>query len=301
MVATLVRLRFAVLRNSLKRSAWQLVAVIIGGLYGLGLLVGVLAGLVALGFAPLEIASTTVVLAGALVILGWILVPLFAFGIEQTLDPARLVVFPLPLNTLLAGLTASGVLGVPGIVTGIAAVATAATWIRSPLAAVAAVVTGLIGLLICVVGSRTMAALSTTLQSKRRFRELGGVLIFIPIVLLGPIIIGLGRSLATSIDQLPSLARVVGWTPLGAPWAVPADIAIGDWGPALAKLGISLATLAVLLLVWRASLAAALVSPHATSAKRVAKGKTGLFGVLPATPAGAIAARALTYWRRDPR
>jgi ABC-2 type transport system permease protein len=301
MVATLVRLRLLVLRNSLKRSPWQLVAVIIGGLYGLGLLVGVLAGLIALAFAPVELTSTVLVLVGAVVVLGWIVVPLFAFGIDQTLDPARLSVFPVPLNTLLAGLTLSGVLGVPGIVTAIAAVATAASWIRSPLAAVAAVIGGLIALLICVVGSRAVSALSTTLQSKRRFRELGGVLVFIPIFLLGPIIIGLGRTLAVSAEQLPEIARVVGWTPFGAPWAIAADVAIGDWLPALAKLVIALATLAVLLLIWRAALAAALVTPPATGAKRVAKGKTGMFGLLPATPAGAVAARALTYWRRDPR
>jgi ABC-2 type transport system permease protein len=301
MVATLVRLRLLILRNSLKRSAWQLVAVIIGGLYGLGILALVIAGLIVLAFASPEVRATTLVLVGAVVILGWILVPLVAFGIEQSLDPTRLAVFPVPLNTLLAGLTLAGVLGVPGIITALAAIATAAAWIREPLAAVAAVITGLIGVLICVVGSRTVVSLSTSLQSRRRFRELSGVLVFVPIILLGPILIGLMRTLATSVEQLPAIARVVGWTPVGAPWAVPTDIAIGDWGPALAKLLISLATLAVLLLIWRRSLAANLVAPHSESAKRVAKGKTGLFGVLPATPAGAVAARALTYWRRDPR
>ena len=38
MVATLLRLRWRVLGNSLKRSRWQLVATIIGGLYGAGVL-----------------------------------------------------------------------------------------------------------------------------------------------------------------------------------------------------------------------------------------------------------------------
>jgi ABC-2 type transport system permease protein len=301
MVATLVRLRFLVLANSLKRSTWQLVATIIGALYGLALLGLVVAGLIALGFAPVDVASTVLILAGSALILGWILVPLIAFGIEQTLDPARLSVFPLPMNKLLVALTAAGVLGVPGIVTTIAVLATAATWIRSPLAAVAAVIGGAVGVLICVVGSRLVAALSTSLQANRRFRELSGILIFIPIILLGPLIAWFAQGVATSADALPGLARALSWSPLGAAWSVPADIAIGDYGPAGLKFLIAVATVAVLALLWRRSLAVALVTPPASSAKRVAKGKTGLFGVLPATPAGAVAARSLTYWRRDPR
>ena len=71
MVATLVRLRLLVLRNSFRRSTSQLVAVIIGALYGaVGLLV-VLGALVGLSFAPAEVATTAVVLAGSAAVLGW--------------------------------------------------------------------------------------------------------------------------------------------------------------------------------------------------------------------------------------
>ncbi|TAJ49428.1 MAG: transporter [Herbiconiux sp.] len=301
MVATLVKLRFLVLRNSLKRSTWQLVAVIIGAVYGLGVLGLVVVGLIALGFAPVDLTATIMVLAGSALVLGWIVVPLVAFGVEQTLDPARLVVFPLSMRQLLLGLTLTGILGVPGIITTIAALATVATWIREPLAAVAALVSSLVGVLICIVGSRAVAALSTSLQSKRRFRELGGVLVLIPLILLGPIISFLSRGIAGSADALPGLARALSWSPLGAPWSVPADIAVGDYGPAALKFLIALLTLGVLVLVWRRALAVALVTPPASGSKRIAKGKTGLFSVFPASPAGAIAARSLTYWRRDPR
>jgi ABC-2 type transport system permease protein len=40
--------------------------------------------------------------------------------------------------------------------------------------------------------------------------------------------------------------------------------------------------------------------PYAGNSKRKG-GRLGLFGILPATPAGAVMARALTYWVRDPR
>ena len=69
MVATLVKLRFLLLINGLKKSPWQIVAVVLGGLYGLGILVTAIAGLIALSFAPLELARTVTVLAGAALML----------------------------------------------------------------------------------------------------------------------------------------------------------------------------------------------------------------------------------------
>ena len=55
MVAALVRLRLLVLRNSLKRSVGQLVAVIIGALYGLFVLGLIVVGLFALNLAPVDL------------------------------------------------------------------------------------------------------------------------------------------------------------------------------------------------------------------------------------------------------
>ena len=130
MVATLVRLRFLVLGNSLRRSPWQLVLLIIGGLYGLGIIATAVVGFLALGFAPPATARTVVVLAGSAVVLGWMVVPLLASGIDQTLDPKRLVTFPIPLGRLLLGLGVASMLGIPGIVTTVASLATAGTWWR---------------------------------------------------------------------------------------------------------------------------------------------------------------------------
>ncbi len=51
MVADLLRLKLTLLRNSLRRSPWQLVGLIIGGLYGLGVLTIAVIGLLALSAA----------------------------------------------------------------------------------------------------------------------------------------------------------------------------------------------------------------------------------------------------------
>jgi ABC-2 type transport system permease protein len=301
MVATLVRLRFLILANGLKGKPWQIVAVVIGGLYGLGVLFGVVAGLIALSFAPSELARTVTVLGGAAAILGWIVLPLIGPGTDQTVEPSRLAIFPIPLNQLVLALAVSGVLGVPGIVTSIAALATAATWWQHPLGALAAVVCAAVGVFTCVVGSRAVTALSSGLGSGRRFREAKGVLIFIPLILLGPIMIGLTSLLRGSVDALPGIADIVAWTPLGAIWSVPGYIVTGEPGRAAAGFAIGLATLAILVL-WRSSLRHALENPaRASSPVKGGTRKLGLFGLFPATPWGAVAARALTYWLRDPR
>ncbi|MCU1514075.1 MAG: transporter, partial [Microbacteriaceae bacterium] len=231
MVAHLIRLRFLILANSLKKSPWQIVATVLGAVYGVVVLGLVVAGLFVLSFGSIEIARTITVIGGSVAILGWMLVPLVAAGVDQTIDPSRLATFPIPLNTLLAGLAISGVLGVAGVVTLIASLATALTWVRYPLAALAAIICAAVAALTCVVGSRAVAAMATGLGSGRRFREARGILLFIPLVLLGPIFFGLG-ALFRGSDAWPTLARVLGWTPLGAIWAVPSDIATGDFGRA---------------------------------------------------------------------
>ncbi len=47
-------------------------------------------------------------------LLGWVVLPLAAFGVDATLDPARFVTFPIPRRQLLVGLGLSGLVGIPG-------------------------------------------------------------------------------------------------------------------------------------------------------------------------------------------
>ncbi|MEP6842370.1 MAG: transporter, partial [Pseudolysinimonas sp.] len=54
--------------------------------------------------------------------------------------------------------------------------------------------------------------------------------------------------------------------------------------------------------IWRASLLATFrYRGGGAGGRQVAAGRLGLFGVVPATPAGAIGARSLIYWARDAR
>ncbi len=301
MVATLVRLRFLLLFNGLKKSPLQLVAVVFGALYGLGILALVIAGLVGLRFATIEVARPIVVLAGALVIVSWTLLPVLTVGLDQTVDPARLATFPIPINQLIIALAVSGVLGVPGIVTSLAALSTVVTWSRDPLAVFAALVSAVIGVLTAVIGSRMVGAIASRVGGGRRSREVRGLLVIIPLVLLGPIAFVVTSALRDVADLLPTIANVVSWTPFGAIWAVPADVASDDLGNAGLRFLIGVATLIAFVLLWRWGLARALETPARPATGQAVRGGAGFFGLFPGTPAGAVAARALTYWMRDPR
>jgi len=293
--------------NTFRRSVWQTVGFVLGALYGLFLVGMLVVGMVVLGTADAAFAGSVVVVVGALAVLGWWVIPLFAFGVDATLDPQRFVLFGIPQRRLLAGLAVAGVVSVPGIGTALAALGVSFAWWRTPLALVAALVGAVLAVAMCVVGSRaTTTALAPLLES-RRYREVVTIAAFVPLVLLGP---AFGWA-ASQIGDAPGdgdalrglvtrVADVVGWTPFGAPWGLGAAVHDGAWGLALGRLVVAAATLAVAWVVWDRALARALVSPPNAGGGGRAKG-LGLFSRFPATPTGAVAARAATYWLRDPR
>ncbi|EAR24108.1 hypothetical protein A20C1_02549 [marine actinobacterium PHSC20C1] len=270
-------------------------------MYGLFMLMLAVVGLFTLSFAPDTLARTTVVLGGALLILGWTVLPLLSSGIDETVDPAKLATFPIPINTLVLALTVSGILGVPGIITSLAALATSLVWWQTPLIGIVALLCGAIGALTCVVGSRMLAALTVRISSGRRAREAKTVLILIPLILLGPAILAVSALFRELRTVLPTIADVVAWTPIGAIWAVPGDLAFGNPGAAAIHGLIGVATLVGSILVWRWALDRALERPATATSVGATRRGLGWFRVFSGTPTGAVAARALTYWLRDPR
>jgi ABC-2 type transport system permease protein len=299
--AHLVRLKLTLLRNGLRRSVWKLVGLLLGLVYVLFLLTLAVAGLGLLGAQEdAELSRTVVVLAGTLLVAGWWLLPLVAFGVDSTLDPERFRLFPMRRRSLLTGLALAGLIGVPGLATTVLGAGSALAWTWAPAAVPAALAGAVLGVALCVVGSRAVTTLLAPLVSGRRFREVAAVLAIVPLMLAGPIVLGVTAGLSSVADVLPRVALVAGWTPVGAPWALAADVADGAWLAAAGKGAICLATLALLVVVWDRALSAALVRPEGGG--RVARGHgLGFFGRVPATPTGAVVARCLTYWLRDSR
>ncbi|MCW4385659.1 transporter [Salinibacterium sp. SYSU T00001] len=301
MVAHLLRLRFRLLANGLMRNPWTLVSVVLGAGFGFMALVGVVAGMAALSFAEPRVAWTVAVLAGAVTVLGWVVLPIVLRGMDQSLSVSKLRGFPIPPQRLLVALLVVGMLGIPGIVTLVGALSTTLSWFGSPIALLAAPIAAVLGVVTCVAASRAFESVGAALAAGRRYREVMGVIVFIPVILAGPIIIFAGSSLAALAEELPTIARVISWTPLGAVWSIPGDLALGRPLEALAKFAIALATIGVLALLWWRSLARLLVSPPTASASHARSKGLGMFAIFPGTPTGAVAARAAVYWLRDPR
>ena len=301
MVATVLRIRFRILGNMLSRSVWQLIGFVVGVLSAAGVLVLVAVSLALLGSAGLEAVAGVLTIGGALLVVGWAIAPLVAGGVDTTIEAEHLAPFPLTTRQTMTALTAVGLAGVPGIATGLGALSSLAAWVLWPVAALAALVCLPLGVLTCVLVSRTVASFTSRAG---RTRNVFALVAFGALVLAGPILTGLFQLIGgVGDDFLPRVTAVVAaisWTPIGAVWAVPGDLASGAVLTALLKLAIGIATLAVLWLLWRRNVRAASVSPR----RRVAAGRSGRlswFGVMPTGGVGATWARSLRYWLTDPR
>jgi len=301
MVAALLSLRFRVLSNTLRRNTLQLLAVIFGALQTVVILAISIAGLTVLAIYPQPVQQATVVIGGVAITLGWFLIPLIATGIEPTIDPLKLSAFPLSAAKLMTAMTLVGATWIPGIATLIVSISTALTWRHSPAAAWTAVGCGAIATLICIVGSRMTASLTSNLVADRRRRDRVVVGLIALVVLSGPVALAIALGLG-SAAPFPATAEVLAFTPFGAIWSVPGQLVAGHPMAAIGSLAIALATLALMLVIWRASLLATFQYRGGGAGRRqVAAAGLGLFGAVPATPVGAIGARSLIYWMRDAR
>jgi ABC-2 type transport system permease protein len=300
-VAQFLRLKLRLLANTFRRSPWQVFGIVVALVYGLGVaMVGVLA-LVALRFAPVSLASTVVVVGGSLVVLCFLLVPL-AFGVDDTLDPRAFSLFGIPNTRLAAGLALTALIGVPALAIAIVSVAQVVTWTRSPLSVALAIIGVPLIIVTCALGSRVSTSIAAFLLATRRAREVSALLALLVVVSLSPLVAVLFTVnwAQHGLAIMASIARVAGWTPLGAVWSAPAEAAAGHPGAAVAKLAIAIGFVLVLAVGWRALVARMLVTPQRMSREKNYSG-LGWFSRTPDTPAGAVAARSITYWLRDAR
>ncbi len=302
MVATVLRIRYRILGNMLARSPWQLVGFVFGAIGGAGALAIAAFALALIGASGLDAVRGVATVGGALLVVGWCIAPLIAGGVDTTIGPEQLAPFPMTTRQVMLALAVVGLAGVPGIVTSLGALSSLLAWGRWPVALLAALVCLPIGVATCVVASRAVASFSSR---GRRLGNAVGLLAFAVLVLSGPIATGLlgvvaGDSVAATGARLLAIVEGISWTPVGAVWAVPGELAAGRVGVGVLKLLIGSATLAAVWLLWRRNVVAASVSaPRRGGSAR--RGRLGWFGIGPTGPVGASWARATRYWLSDPR
>ncbi|MFC8845671.1 MULTISPECIES: ABC transporter permease [unclassified Micromonospora] len=258
-----VRLKLRVMGNNFRGQGWRIamfVGGVIAGLWFAG------TGFFLLAAPGLADEPTYALMAaafgGGLLVLGWLLLPLVFFGVDETLDPARFALLPLSRRTLVTGLFAAALVSVPAVAALIAAGGLVLTsgLLGGAAAALVAAVGVVAGLLLCVAASRAMTSAFATMLRSRRVRDLAAVLLAVLAAMLGPLqIVVLAAVQQADWDRLAGVARVVGWTPLGAPWTVGIDVAEGRAWAVPMKLLITALTIGALLWWWSRSLESAMV------------------------------------------
>ena len=329
MVATLVRLRWRLTLNSLRANVWALIGTIVGALYGLGLLLALVAGAIGLGGLGPDAAAPVLAAAGALTVLGWALVPLMLTGVDSTLDPRAMAAWTAPSRPLAIGLAVAAATGVPGVITGAGLLLPVLVWAVAGQwgAALLALALAPAALATCVLLSRVVV-IGAGVSTSRRGRDRAGVIAVLAILLVSlmPSLLNLvARFDSIDLEGLRTAARVAGLTPFGWALAAPGHLARGE---ATAAIGLSAAALALpaaLAPVWGRVVGRVMTGPARSNARSRAydgaaeegAGGTGgagaaagasrvlpwhrrLEGIMP-SPAAAVAARCLRYWRADPR
>ena len=331
MVATLVRLRWRLTLNSLRANVWALIGTIVGALYGLGLLIALVAGAIGLGGLGPDAAAPVLAAAGALTVLGWALVPLMLTGVDSTLDPRAMAAWTAPSRPLAIGLAVAAATGVPGVITGAGLLLPVLVWAVAGQwgAALLALALAPAALATCVLLSRVVV-IGAGVSTSRRGRDRAGVIAVLAILLVSlmPSLLNLvARFDSIDLEGLRTAARVAGLTPFGWALAAPGHLARGE---ATAAIGLSAAALALpaaLAPVWGRVVGRVMTGPArsnahsraydgaaeegagaggtggagaAAGASRVLPWHRRLEGIMP-SPAAAVAARCLRYWRADPR
>lgn len=335
MVATLVRLRWRLTLNAMGRSVWTLVVALVGGAWGLGMVAVPLAGVVALGAvgASPEFVTGVVGAAGAVTVLGWILVPLLFAGVDSTLDPRALTVWVAPSRALSRGLIVAGAAGLPGIVTALCSLTPALVWALGGhwAAAGLALVLAPVALFTCVLLSRVVVVGLGASTSRRGRDILGGVgtLLLVGLALVPGLAGALGGAGGGGgAALLGRVARPLCLSPFGWVFAAPGEVAQGNLGTGAAMAVGSLVLVGGLVPVWdrvvrrvmtdggsgrrgragggTASAPVPDAVPDAGSAPDAARTSRPLvwhlrLSRLMPSSAAAVAARCLRYWRADPR
>lgn len=295
----LAALKLRLLRNALHSSTVIKVSFLVSTLFAVLTAIGTFVVLALLRGQSASVDVTAVIFT--VFAFGWLILPIFAFGLDSTLDPATLALYPLRIRPLAAGLLAASatgawplanVIGLLGVTVGLA---------RGLSGVLVAVVAVVLEVLFCI----TLARLATTSMARllrsRRGKDLAAFLI-IPIFALYEFFTQVvpkeaadGTFTTASFRGIDSWLR---WLPPGLAAHAIGDASDGHPGPALLRLSLLAAVIVAAGWLWVRSLSRALVTADTTTQSSRAHGAAlplARYGLR-----GAVTARFWIYQRREP-
>jgi ABC-2 type transport system permease protein len=307
LLATFVRLRLVLLRNAFRLGPPARFGALLG--WGFGLTMGSLGALAAVALRPVDDTDTTIVLVVLFTIaaLAGAIGPLTLGGVTEIVTPERLAPFPLSLGQRAAGMLVVNLIGPAPLALALALAGVAVGVTERPAGAPVVVVALAIEWLLVLLLARVPVTFLARAFASRRGRDaalamagllgLLGIAMQWMLVMVDEIEVATWAPVADVLTWLPpgalgraavtagrtSTVGALGWLLVGAAGVVAAG---GLWLVALRRLD-------------------AAAPGGGTRAAERAPRQVSVLGrlrpVLPAGPAGAVAARELRYQARDPR
>ena len=304
MVSHLIRLRYRLTWNGLRRSVGSTIGAIfsaLGFLYMIGM---VYVAAIAAALTPASELSYAArggifVLAGAIALIVWIVGPIVFSATNPFTNPKNFLPFAIPNRQFIPGVIAGGVVAPTGIGTFVVFLAGAVLWGWHPAAILAGILAALLGTIMCVTAMQVFVGLLTNIISKRVVRDALQLIVLIPMMLGGFIFVGAIETIQEFWQLLPTVATWVAFTPAGF-LALPWFVAQGQWGLAVLHLVVMLVYLAALVWAYDAIINRATKAAGTTGERQREQAGLGLIGRA-TTPMKAVWARTLLYWVKDPR
>ena len=298
MARLLVQLKLRLLRNALRASAGAQIAFILSTL---------LAGIVAIGVfyllamlpGGIAAADLTTVIFGMFA-LAWLILPLMIFGLDGTLDPATLAIYPLRTRPLAVGLLAASATGAWPAATLIGLLGVTIGLARGAFGVLVALVAVVLQALFCITMARFVTTGLAGVLRSRRGKDFAALL-FIPIFAVYEgffqIVPKLASEHALTASSFGGVDLWLRWTPPGLAVHAIFDASTGHPGTALLRLALLAGIIVVLGLAWIRSLRRALVTTD-TSTQSAVRGSALPFARYGLR--GTVAARFWLYQRREP-
>jgi ABC-2 type transport system permease protein len=294
----LVQLKLRLVANALRASTGAKVAFILSTLFAVVVAVGVfyLLSILGGGIAAADLTTAIFCLFG----LAWLILPLVVFGLDSTLDPATLALYPLRTRPLAVGLLAASATGAWPAATLIGLLGVTIGLARGALGVLIALIAVVLQVLFCITLARFVTTVLAGMLRSRRGKDLAALLI-IPIFAIYEGFIQIVPKLASegalTASSFGGVDRWLRWTPPGLAVHAIWDASAGHPGTALLRLALLAGIIVGLGLLWIRSLRRALVTTD-TSTQSAVRGSALPFARYGLR--GTVAARFWLYQRREP-
>lgn len=303
--ATLVRLKLRLIANRARTSKGGVAQLVIACVFALA--VGGTGALLAIAAAHARdprVSNGVIVIGASLIAFGWAALPLLSFGSDESLDPAKLVLFPLRRKPLMQGLLASAFVG-PAPATVILVVLGAMIGYASGPGTVLVIVALVLLLVLSAATARTLSTVLASGLTSRRGRD--ATIVITSLLAIAAQGLRFVRFSAVDANAIDGVTGVIRWWPPGMLGHAVVDARAGNLLVATIQLLPAAILIPVLVWWWGRALERSMtvVKGGQTATRRSSGDALPLriphLGFLDRGPWGAVAARELRYVGREPR